>query len=308
MIIIHEAKEKGDDRAWVATAGFFDGVHRGHRFLIEEMRRVAAGYGLPAAVFTFPVHPRVVLQTHYQPNLLNSFDEKLAHLSSTGIDYCAVLDFTPALANLSAQEFITDVLARQWGVRILWAGYDHRFGRNRVDGFEEYVTFGAACGVEVRRAPLLEAEGGAVSSSRIRRLLADCRVEEAAQGLTYAYRLRGHIVSGHRIGRKLGFPTANMAVDERFKVWPGMGVYAVRVHLDGACYKGMLSIGNRPTFGGKEVAIEVHLLHFSGSIYQQSMEVEFIRYLRPNRKFDSLDTLRAQLAEDGRITDELLSV
>jgi riboflavin kinase/FMN adenylyltransferase len=307
MRIIHEAKEK-NGKAWVATVGFFDGVHRGHRFLIEEMRRMAAGCGLPAAVFTFPVHPRVVLQADYRPELLNSFDEKLARLSTTGIDYCAVLDFTPAMANLSARSFITNVLAEQWGVRTLWAGYDHRFGHLRADGFEEYVAFGAACGMEVRRASLLEAEGGAISSSRIRRLLAEGRVEEAARGLTYAYRLKGHVVSGRQIGRKLGFPTANIDVDERFKVWPGMGVYAVRVHLGGACYKGMLSIGNRPTFDGKDVAIEVHLLHFSGSIYQQFMEVEFIRYLRPNRKFDSLDALRTQLAEDCRITDGLLAV
>jgi riboflavin kinase/FMN adenylyltransferase len=307
MIIVYGAKEKGD-RAWVATVGFFDGVHRGHRFLIEEMRRVAAVRSLPAAVFTFPVHPRVVLQADYQPDLLNSLDEKLAHLSGTGIDYCAVLDFTPALANLSAREFITDMLARQWGVQTLWVGYDHRFGRHRADGFGEYVSHGRACGMEVLRAPLLEAEGGAVSSSHIRRLLAGCRVEEAAQELTYAYRLKGHVVSGRRIGRKLGFPTANMAVDDPFKVWPGMGVYAVRAYLDGACYKGMLSVGDRPTLNGKDVAIEVHLLHFSGSIYCKTLEVEFVRYLRPNRKFDGLDALRTQLAEDCRITDEWLSL
>ncbi|MDR1455014.1 MAG: riboflavin biosynthesis protein RibF [Tannerella sp.] len=307
MIIIHEAKEK-DARAWVATIGFFDGVHRGHRFLMDEMRRVAAERGLPAAVFTFPVHPRVVLQADYPPDLLNSFDEKLTRLSTTGIDYCAVLDFTPAMARLSAREFMTDVLARQWGVQTLWVGYDHRFGHNRADGFEAYVAYGAACNMEVLRAPLLDTGAGAVSSSRIRRLLADCRVEEAAQELTYAYRLKGHVVSGCRIGRELGFPTANIAVDERFKVWPGMGVYAVRVYLDGDRYKGMLSIGDRPTLDGKDVAIEVYLLHFSGCIYRRSMEVEFIHHLRPNRKFDGLDALRTQLAEDCRITDELLSV
>jgi riboflavin kinase/FMN adenylyltransferase len=307
MIIIDEAKER-DGRAWMATVGFFDGVHRGHRFLIEEMRRVAAGRGLPAAVFTFPVHPRVVLQAGYQPDLLNSFDEKLAHLATTGIDYCAVLDFTPAMAGLSAREFMTEMLARQWGVRLLWVGYDHRFGRHRADGFEEYLAYGAACGMEVLRAPLLEAEGGAVSSSRIRRLLAEGRVEEAARELTYAYRLKGQVVSGRRVGRILGFPTANIAVDDRFKVWPGTGAYAVRVHLDGACHKGMLSIGNRPTFDGKDTVIEVHLLHFSGSIYRQSLEVEFIRHLRPNRKFDGPDALRTQLAEDCRITDETVSL
>jgi riboflavin kinase/FMN adenylyltransferase len=306
MIVLQDTKER-HGREWVATVGFFDGVHRGHRFLLEEMRRLADERGLPAAVVTFPVHPRVVLQAGYQPELLNAFDEKLEHLAATGVDYCAVLDFTPALAGLSAQDFITRVLSGQWHVRTLLAGYDHRFGHNRADGFEQYVNYGAACGMEVLRASPYETETGVVSSSKIRQLLSECRVEEAAQWLTYAYRLKGHIVSGYQIGRKLGFPTANIAVDEPFKVWPGMGVYAVWVYLDGVRYKGMLSIGDRPTLNGKQVAIEVHLLHFSGIVYRQSIEVEFIRYLRANRKFDSLDALKAQLNADRQEVEAILT-
>jgi riboflavin kinase/FMN adenylyltransferase len=305
MIILHNAEAR-QGKEWVATVGFFDGVHCGHRFLMQEVRRLSDERGLPAAVFTFPQHPRVTLQSGYQPRLLNSFDEKLAHLAAAGMDYCAVLDFTPELAGLSAEDFITEVLCRQWHVSALLIGYDHRFGHLRSDGFEEYVTYGAACGMEILRASSYETETGAVSSSKIRRLLSECLVEEAAQRLTCAYRLKGHVVGGYQIGRKLGFPTANIAVDDPFKVWPGAGVYAVWAHLDGVRYKGMLSIGNRPTLNGQQVAIEVHLLHFSGAIYQQSIEVEFIRYLRENRKFDSLDALKIQLAEDFRTTDQVL--
>jgi riboflavin kinase/FMN adenylyltransferase len=302
MIILHEAKER-DGREWVATVGFFDGVHRGHRFLIREVRRLADERGLPAAVFTFPVHPRVILQADYQPELLNSLDEKLALLAATGVDYCAMLDFTPALAALSAREFIADVLARQWHVRTLWVGYDHRFGRDRADGFAQYLRYGSACGMEVLRATPLATGGEAVSSSYIRRLLAGCRVEEAARELTYAYRLKGTVVAGRQVGRTLGFPTANIAVEDACKVCPGMGVYAVRVHLDGARYKGMLSVGNRPTFHGEDLAIEVHLLHFTGSIYGQSVEVEFLHYLRSNRRFDSPDALKTQLNEDRQAVE-----
>ncbi|MDR3261811.1 MAG: riboflavin biosynthesis protein RibF [Tannerella sp.] len=306
MIIVHDANER-EGREWIATVGFFDGVHCGHRFLMEELLRLADGRGLLTAVFTFPVHPRVVLQAGYQPQLLNSFDEKLEHLSATGVDYCAVLDFTPALAALSAHDFITEILFRQWHVRTLLVGYDHRFGHNRSEGFEQYVTCGAACGMEVLRASSYRQEDGVVSSSKIRRLLSECRVEEAAHRLTYAYRLKGHVVSGYQTGRKLGFPTANIEVDDPFKVWPGMGVYAVWVHLEGVRYQGMLSIGNRPTLNGKQVVIEVHLLHFSGIVYRQRIEVEFIRYLRENRKFDSLDALKTQLSEDRRQVEQLLT-
>ncbi|MDR0844791.1 MAG: riboflavin biosynthesis protein RibF [Tannerella sp.] len=306
MIITKRAEER-QGKEWVATVGFFDGVHRGHRFLVEEMRRLADRKGLETAVITFPVHPRAVLQTDYKPGLLNSFDEKLAQLATTGVDYCAVLDFTTALASLSAEEFITKILYEQWHVRTLLVGYDHRFGHNRAEGFEQYVTYGAACGMEVVQASSYKMEDVAVSSSLIRQLLAKCRVQEAATLLTYPYRLKGHVVSGYGIGRTLGFPTANIEVNESSsKVRPGMGVYAVWVHLEGRRHKGMLTIGDRPTLYGTRVSIEVHLLHFSRDIYLQRIEVEFIRYLRENKKFDNLKALMAQLHEDYRQTDRIL--
>ncbi|MDR1746584.1 MAG: riboflavin biosynthesis protein RibF [Tannerella sp.] len=306
MKVIRHTQEK-DSNALMATVGFFDGVHCGHCFLIEELRRLAAAKGLASAVITFPVHPRIVLHDGYQPKLLNSFEEKMERLALTGVDYCVVLDFTPALADLSAHDFVEKILQQQWGVHTLLVGYDHRFGHNRADGFEQYVAYGHACGMEVLRAGVCEAGERAVSSSRIRQLLMEGAVEKAAQLLTYPYRMTGLVVHGHGLGRTLGFPTANIEMDELFKVQPGMGVYAVWVYLNGKRYKGMLSVGNRPTLNSEEVTVEVHLLHFSGIIYQQSIRVEFMYRLRNNRKFDSLDALRAQLVEDCRMTDEILS-
>lgn len=298
MRTIYDAAKRVDGRKLAATVGFFDGVHAGHRSLIAQLREAAAERGLASAVFTFPVHPRRVLQADYRPQLLDTFEEKLARIGETGVDYCAVLDFTPALARLTAREFI-EQLAAEWGVSTLVVGYDHRFGHDRAEGFEEYVAHGRTVGMEVvRGVPYLLEDGTAVSSSRIRALLTECQVEEAARMLTVPYRLRGHVVGGQQIGRTMGFPTANLSVDEPLKVLPGDGVYAVRVRLHGMAYRGMLSIGNRPTIGDRPTAVEVHLLGFSGDVYGETIEVEFIRHLRNNRRFDSLDALREQLERD----------
>ena len=298
MRTIYDAAERVDGRKLAATVGFFDGVHAGHRSLIAQLREAAAERGLASAVFTFPVHPRRVLQADYRPQLLDTFEEKLARIGETGVDYCAVLDFTPALARLTAREFI-ERLAAEWGVSTLVVGYDHRFGRDRAEGFEAYVAHGRTVGMEVvRGVPYLLEDGTAVSSSRIRALLSECRVEDAARMLTVPYRLRGHVVGGQQIGRTMGFPTANLSVNEPLKVLPGDGVYAVRAWLRGMAYRGMLSIGNRPTIGDRPTAVEVHLLGFSGDVYGETIEVEFIRHLRNNRRFDSLDALREQLERD----------
>lgn len=307
MIVVRDTKTLEGKRL-VATIGFFDGVHLGHRFLIHELRQVAEAAGLPSAVITFPEHPRAVLHADYQPKLLNSFEEKLKQLASTGIDYCIVLDFTLELSRLTAKEFITTVLADRLHVETLLIGYDHRFGHNREDGFEQYVTYGKACGIQVIKASRYSEGEAAVSSSEIRKLLSGCRVEEAAHLLTYPYGLRGSIVSGYKVGRKLGFPTANIQVDEPFKIIPGIGVYAVRVYLNGLCYKGMLYIGNRPTLdNGDNITLEVNILNFSGDIYNKEITVAFIQHVRGNIKFDTLDQLIDQLKKDRETVDKILT-
>lgn len=290
----------------MATVGFFDGVHVGHRYFIREMQQLAGERGLKTAIFTFPVHPRIVLEAGYQPKLLNSLDERLKLLATTGVDYCVVMDFTPELAACSAYDFIVKNLSQQWQVRSLLIGYDHRFGHNRTDGFDEYVEYGKSCGMEILRTSSYNRKERAVSSSQIRQLLLERRVEEAARLLTYPYRLKGYVVRGRQEGRKMGFPTANLDIENSCKVWPGMGVYAVWVYVGKAHYKGMLAIGTRPTMGGEQVSVEVHLLHFSETIYQKSVEVEFMYYLRENIKFETPEALKAQLDKDRLRVEELL--
>lgn len=292
----------------VATIGFFDGVHIGHRFLIDEMKEVAKARNLPSAVITFPEHPRSVLHADYQPKLLNSFEEKLQQLEATGVDYCVVLDFTIELSQLSAREFITSILAKSLHVKTLLIGYDHRFGHDRTDGFEQYVVYGAACGIEVLKASPYDEGNTAVSSSEIRKLLQAGCVAEAANLLTYPYPLQGHIVRGYKVGRTLGFPTANIQVDEPLKIIPGIGVYAVWVEVEGERYEGMLYIGDRPTLNnGKDISLEVNILDFSGDIYNDRIHVSFVQHVREDVRFDSLEALKAQLEKDRCAVHHLLS-
>ena len=258
-------------------------------------------------MITFPTHPRSVLQQAYQPRLLNSFADKLRLLATTGVDYCIVLDFTEALSQLSAEAFLR-ILATQWRVKGLVIGYDHRFGHDRRDGFEQYVEYGQRWGIEILKAAAFDAGHTAVSSSEIRRLVQEGKVERAAQLLTYAYHISGRIVSGYKVGRTLGFPTANIQPDDPMQLLPGIGVYAVWVEVAGQRYKGMLYIGSRPTLdNGTQLSIEVHILHFSGDIYNDPIRVSFAHFVRGDEKFDSLEALKAQLMRDREVVDQLLN-
>lgn len=281
------------------TIGFFDGVHEGHRFLIAQLKRVAGEKGLLSAVVTFPVHPRRVLDRRFCPELLNSFEEKLAHLSATGIDYCYVLNFTEALSNRTAREFIHQELRQKLNVKCLLTGYDHRFGKNREEGFPAYKRYGEEVGMDIVEAAPMFHENINVSSTRIRKLLSGGEIEQANRLLSYPYMLKGVVVEGNRIGRTIGFPTANILPSDREKIIPGTGIYAVDVEFGKALYKGMLYIGRRPTVDkDEELRIEVHLLDFSGDLYGKTLEIRFLRFLRKDMKFDSIDVLRQQLETD----------
>ena len=306
MRVIHDTQAITEPGV-MATIGFFDGVHLGHRFLIDEVKAAAAQRGLPSAVITFSTHPRSVLQQAYQPRLLNSFADKLRLLATTGVDYCIVLDFTEALSQLSAEAFLR-ILATQWRVKGLVIGYDHRFGHDRRDGFEQYVEYGQRWGIEILKAAAFDAGHTAVSSSEIRRLVQEGKGERAAQLLTYAYHISGRIVSGYKVGRTLGFPTANIQPDDPMQLLPGIGVYAVWVEVAGQRYKGMLYIGSRPTLdNGTQLSIEVHILQFSGDIYNDPIRVSFAHFVRGDEKFDSLEALKAQLMRDREVVDQLLN-
>ena len=305
MIVIRQ-NEDTIDQGIVATIGFFDGVHVGHRFLIKELQDWGKELDMPSAVITFPEHPRQVLHSDYRPKLLDTFQEKMERLETTGIDYCIALDFTYELSLYSAADFIR-LLAEEYHVKGLLIGYDHRFGHDRSDGFEQYVEYGGQVGMEVRKASPYDEGNIRVSSSEIRRLLQEGKVEMANALLTYPYQLRGRIVSGYKVGRTIGFPTANIEVDSPYKLLPKVGVYAVWVELLGKRYKGMLYIGKRPTLqNGDNLTIEVNILGFSGNAYNDEITVSFVYAVREDKAFESVEALREQLEGDRQTVDKLL--
>lgn len=288
----------------VATIGFFDGVHRGHQCLIEQVVKEAHERGMWSMLVTMNRHPRQVVHTNYVPQLLTSLPEKETLLGNTEADAVHVLDFTPEMSQLTAREFMQQVLHDQLGVRVLVMGYDHRFGHGGGT-HEQYVQWGQVTGIEVLLAH--ELEGEHASSSAIRQLLAEGNVESAAQLLGHPYTLSGPVVHGFQVGHELGFPTANIGLPND-KLIPLQGAYAVWVVLrNGRRYAGMLNIGMRPTVdNGSALSIEVNLLDFDGDLYDQFLTVELMHRLRSEVRFASLDELRNQLQQDCNQVRQIL--
>lgn len=297
------------DRPRVATIGFFDGVHLGHRYLFEQVSRLAEARGLASLAITFARHPRVVLSADYRPALLSTNEEKLERLRAAGLDACAVLDFDRAMAALTAREFMADYLKRRFGVEALVVGYDHHFGSDRQTGFEQYRETGRATGIDVIQAQPFKTAEFTVSSSTVRRLLEGGNVERASQCLGYPYELAGTVVEGHHVGHDLGFPTANLRPSCPDKLVPGRGVYAVEAEAGGMTYGAMLNIGWRPTLGnGAESTIESHIFNFEGNLYGQPLKLRFLHRIRDERRFDSLDALKEQLQNDAVRVKQLLGL
>lgn len=311
MKIIDLKKQEAPLTPCVATIGFFDGVHQGHRHLIGKMLEAARDAGLPATVITFSRHPRQVLQSDWRPQLLSTFDEKVALLSQTGADRLVILPFDAAMARLSARDFMESVLCRQLGVQVLVTGYDNRFGHRTpgvVEGFDDYIGYGRQLGMTVLRGDPLDVAAVRVSSSKVRQMLVGGDVSQAAVCLGRPYTLSGTVVSGEHVGTGLGFPTANLEPGDADKLIPASGVYAVKVCLpSGEVKHGMMNIGRRPTFGGDHVTLETHVFHFEGDLYGRQLTVQFIARLRAERPFESREALVAQLMADARQTEIILN-
>ena len=291
------------------TIGFFDGVHYGHQFLLKQLKDIALEKKLKTSVTTFWNHPRTCLQTDFLPKILTSTEEKLERIDQIGIDFCFLLDFTPKIAQMTAEDFIQQVLVEKLNVKTLLIGYDHRFGKDRNEGFDGYVRSGKTCGIDVILAKKLDSQTShAISSTAIRNKIRNKAIAEANQLSGYAYSLSGTVIYGDQIGRKIDYPTANLKVSDLSKVIPSEGVYAVRVILDDNSYPGMAYIGTRPTVSDqREERIEVHIINFSGNLYEKNIRLEFIDYLRDDRHFDSLEELQKQLNRDKEQTLFILS-
>lgn len=283
-----------------ATVGFFDGVHIGHRHLINQLKSIAFEQNLLSVVITFAVHPRQILQPEFQPELLTTFDEKIAQIESTGVDACIVLDFNTKISELSAYEFLFQILKKEYHVRTLLVGHDHRFGKNRAEGFLEYQQYGKELDIDVIEGIKYKTNNFLlISSSVIRKALHEGCINKANDLLSYKYSIEGKVVDGFKMGRKLGFPTANISVNNSYKLIPMLGVYAVFIVYNNLVMPGMMNIGTRPTLDNDDkLSIEVHIFNFKDNIYNENLTIQFVKMIRQEKKFTSIDNLISQLQND----------
>lgn len=285
------------EKCVAASIGMFDGVHCGHKWLIAALRQFAARCGMKSAVITFRDHPQNILRHDSDLKMLMPLEARIEKLASTGIDFIILMDFTTELSKLDSTEYIR-LVSRHYGVGALLMGFNHRFGHNRSECYDDYVRNGSMLGVKIERADEYSGKAAPVSSSIIRRLIDAGDVATAAIKLGSQFRLSGKVVHGFARGREIGFPTANVDAD-RGVIVPRRGVYAVVVHSCGKSYGGMVNIGVRPTFAdGNKLSIEVNIFDFIGDIYGKYIDLDFVARLRDERPMKSIDDLKSQLEAD----------
>jgi riboflavin kinase / FMN adenylyltransferase len=292
----------------VVTSGTFDGVHLGHKKIFSRLREIASRNFGETVVLTFWPHPRLVLHPEEDTlKLLNTFEEKAALLKDQGIQHLIRIPFTKEFSQLSSEQFIQEILVKTIGTRKLVIGYNHHFGKNREGSFEQLKLNAPRYGFEVEEIPKQEVDHVAVSSTQIRKALEAGDVETANHFLGQPYTLSGRVITGDRIGHTLGFPTANLEIDSKYKLIPADGIYAVIVRHEQDRYGGMLYIGYRPTLQGTRRNIEVNIFDFDKDIYGESLTVDFVKMLRGDQTFDSLDSMKVQLKKDKLAALEALS-
>jgi len=307
--VYHSLEEfKKIDNA-IVTTGTFDGVHIGHQAILSKLVEFAKTEKGESVLITFFPHPRMVLQKDLSIKLLNTVSEKIALLSKTGIDHLLIFPFTKEFSRMSSVDFVRDILVNTIGTKKLVIGYDHQFGRNREGSFKHLLEFGPVYGFEVEEISAQDIDNISVSSTKIRSaLINNGDVKTVSKYLGNFYHLSGLVVSGKKLGSKIGFPTANIHIEEDYKLIPKDGVYAVSVEIDRKRYKGMLNIGLRPTINGKGRTIEVNIFDFDKEIYNLEIKLCFIDKLRDEQKFDSLDCLTKQLYIDKENTLEIFNL
>jgi riboflavin kinase/FMN adenylyltransferase len=309
-MIIHEGYENLHLIAPVATLGIFDGVHRGHKALLDTLvSRARTGKG-ESVVITFSPHPRLVVELNNKDlSFLTTMEEKVALLQKANVEHLIIIEFTTAFSKIPACDFVKDILVKKIGTKHLVIGYDHHFGSRGEGDFNTIKKCSEEIGFRVEQVQGYHTEEGAISSSSIRDALLKGKIDEANSWLGYSYSLSGTVIEGRRIGRTIGYPTANIKPLSQHKLIPANGVYAVEVKIDENLYPGMLSIGSNPTVN-EDVSlrnIEVHILNFDTDIYGRNISVFFRKRLRDEKKFDNLMQLTEQMGRDEEDTLRLLS-
>ena len=298
MKIIHSLKNLFSENS-VATIGTFDGVHVGHQKIIERLVKTAKKDDLKSTVLTFFPHPRMVLQKDANIKLINTIDERCKLLEERGLDYLVIKPFTKAFSRLTAEEFVTTILVEQLHVKKIIIGYDHHFGRNRTANINDLKHFGETHDFEVEEISAQDINAVSVSSTKIRNSLNEGDIKIANQFLGYNFMLNGLVVKGKGIGKTIGFPTANIKIEEDYKLIPKQGVYVVQSEFKNQTVYGMMNIGTNPTIGEDTAqSIEVHFFNFDKDIYHEMITIELLDRIRDEQKFDSIHDLKTQIQKD----------
>lgn len=298
MKVFHSIQSFSSNKQTVVTIGTFDGVHIGHQKILKQITKNAQALQCESLVLTFFPHPRMVLQKDTDMKQLNSVNEKLQLLEDLGIDNIVIHPFDKDFSRLTAEEFVKQVLVDKFKIKKIIIGYDHRFGRNRTANIDDLKTYGGLFGFEVEQISAEEINEVSVSSSKIRNALIDGNLDVAATYLGYNYSITGIVSKGKQLGRTLGFPTANISIKDENKLIPTNGVYVVKSILSDEVFYGMMNIGIRPTVDGTMRTVEIHFFDFNKDIYGQEITISFLKRMRDEQKFESLDALKEQLKID----------
>ena len=306
MEVIHNISNYRPQKPAILTIGTFDGVHFGHQKILRNLVVEAKKENLCAIVLTFFPHPRMVLQKETQLKMIDTLEEKTKLLEQLGVEVLIVQPFTMEFSRMTAIEYTRDILVN--GIRIskLIIGYDHRFGRNREATVEDLKQFGMDYNFTVEEIPAQDIESIAVSSTKVRNAIDSGEIKKANQYLGRPFSLNGTIVEGDKIGREMGYPTANLEIEEDYKLKPQNGVYLVQTSLVDKKYFGMMNVGKRPTVSGKKTRIETYFFDFKGDLYGKKLRIELLEKIRDEQKFDSLDALRNQLNSDQKSCQKLI--
>jgi riboflavin kinase/FMN adenylyltransferase len=296
--IFHSINEFHSDKKTILTLGTFDGVHIGHAAILKKLTQNTADGKFESAVLTFFPHPRMVLQGKSDLKLLNTINEKIDLLEKIGIENLIIHPFDANFSQLSAEEFVKTVLVDQLHIQKIIIGYDHRFGKNRTANIDDLTAFGLKYGFEVEQISAQEINDISISSTKIRTALEDGEINLANEYLGYSYFLSGTVVKGKQLGRTIGFPTANIELEEEYKLVPKNGVYIVAAEIDGKSVYGMMNIGFNPTVQGEKRTIEVHFFDFDLDIYDRHIRVAILQHIRSEEKFESVEFLKIQLGKD----------
>ena len=292
---IHDFKST---KKTILTLGTFDGVHVGHQKIIQKLIQNASDYNCESLILTFFPHPRMVLQEGSDIKLLNTIDEKTILLKKMGLDNLIIHPFDKEFSRLTAEEFVKTILVDALHIQKIIIGYDHRFGRNRLANIDDLILYGKQYNFEVEQISAQEIDSVSISSTKIRNAILDGNIALANEYLGYKYVINGMVINGSQLGRTIGFPTANLKIEEDYKLIPKNGVYIVKSTINQKTVFGVMNIGTNPTVNGENLSIEVHFFDFDADLYNSKIEISVLKRIRDEQKFDSIELLKNQIQED----------